>query len=77
MIAVRILRSVALQLDRDAAEVRQNRFRNWDATARHIDRQAMRIREAIALIERGEFRQFEFKGIGYTRLTSGKIVRSA
>lgn len=76
MTAVCILHSVAMQLDRDAAEVRRARP-DWKETASHIDNMAMRIREAIALIERGEFRQFEFKGIGYTRLPSGKIVRSA
>lgn len=77
MTAIHILNTVALNLDRDAAEVRQQRFRNWEATARHIERQAMRIREAIALIERGEYRVFEFKGVSYTKLHSGKIVRSA
>lgn len=77
MKSVLILNPVALRLEFHAARLRRQSLGQFDELAKSLDRQAMRIREAIALIERGEFRQFEFKGIGYTRLPSGRIVRSA
>jgi hypothetical protein len=71
MTAIQILIGVASVLDRDEKAAEQNRL----TSTGHCAHLAMQVRAAIDLIKGGEYREFEFKGVMWTKLPSGKIVR--